>query len=97
MRLPRPLIALLLTASCTLGAPTAAPVPVPDAQAPLQQYADQPTRAAAATATSARSAEAAAMQRRAGKKWPWIVAGVVVVGVVVVLIASGGGYGSSGY
>lgn len=83
MRLPRPLIALLLTASCSFGAPTTTPVPTRDAQAPLAQYTEQPKADS--------PAEAAAMQRRAGKKWPWIVAGAAVATIVIILIASGGG------
>lgn len=88
MRFLRALITLLVMASCVPG-PTV-PAPFPDLSTAPSQHAVQPSANQPTAAATTVSFSSAAMRRRAGKKWPWIVAGVVVVGVVVVLIAISG-------
>lgn len=95
MRFLRPLLALLVIASCVPG-PTV-PAPNPDLPTAPPQYSVQPIADQRISAAATVSLSSEAMRRRAGKKWPWIVAGVVVVAVVIIIVASSGGSGGLGY
>ncbi len=102
MRLPRPLLLLIVTASCALAGTPATPAPTQDSPTAPQQYSAAPTNdltapsaptALSASIATALPASSAMAKRRAGKTWPWIVAGVLVVGLVIVLVASSGNGG----